>query len=721
MISAWLFVLGLVGLQPADRTAIVTGVECIAAPGLPGPLVVYGPEAFAVVAGRSGQGQEAVVAAGPLGKGRVVAFGHDGYLGAETLGVADTGRLFLQSLAWLSREKAPVVAVLEQPGLVRWLEGQGISARNVAKADLGSLGGSTTVLVTSAWSATPETHASILRFVEGGGGLLTAGLGWGWLQLNPGKTVADIPIVPVTQRAGILWADGSLDRTSADGYRVEPQLPDLNATRALDQTQGPNRERNQAVRLISRAIATLPADDTILRPKLVALRGSEPVIPTDAKPVGYDDPSRRIALTLDLLELRDTPIAKIRAHPASVDFPGPVPPDAVRQANLAITLPAQHHGWQSTGLYVPPGEPVTVRIPTSAVAAGLRAVVGCHTDTLWHLESWKRAPEIARSFALNQQTTTIASPFGGLLYIDVPEQAKAERIVNVSGAVRATRFVRGQTSAADWATERRYPAPWAELEGERVVLSLPASVVQQLDDPTELVEFWDTVADLCADLATWPRERSRKERFVTDRQISAGYMHAGYPLMTGMDVAEVFVDLPRIKADGHGGVWGFFHEIGHNHQSDLWTFEGTGEVTVNLFTLYVYDKLLGMPVTQARGTLFKPEAIGERYVKFRDEDGLSHDKWKNDPFLALLMYVQLIEAFGWDAYKKVFAEYRALPRDQQPRSQQDRRDEWMARFSRTVGRNLGPFFTAWGIPITDRARQSVSDLPTWMPDNFPPK
>ena len=101
------------------------------------------------------------------------------------------------------------------------------------------------------------------------------------------------------------------------------------------------------------------------------------------------------------------------------------------------------------------------------------------------------------------------------------------------------------------------------------------------------------------------------------------------------------------------------------------------------------------------------------------DGGADFDGWKRDPFLALQMYMQLQEAFGWEAYRKVFAEYRELSREERPRSDDAKRDQWLVRFSRAVGKNLGPFFEAWGVPTSKEARGSVADLPTWMPDDFP--
>jgi len=45
----------------------------------------------------------------------------------------------------------------------------------------------------------------------------------------------------------------------------------------------------------------------------------------------------------------------------------------------------------------------------------------------------------------------------------------------------------------------------------------------------------------------------------------------------------------------------------------------------------------------------------------------------------------------------------------------------MVRFSRACGRNLGPFFVAWGVPTSEAARKSIESLPEWMPGDWPGK
>ena len=83
------------------------------------------------------------------------------------------------------------------------------------------------------------------------------------------------------------------------------------------------------------------------------------------------------------------------------------------------------------------------------------------------------------------------------------------------------------------------------------------------------------------------------------------------------------------------------------------------------------------------------------------------------------MYKQLQQAFGWNAYRQVFATYRALPDEERPKCDDEKCDQRLVRFSRQVGRNFGPFFETWGVPTSRVVRDSISNLPVWMPAQLP--
>jgi hypothetical protein len=320
-------------------------------------------------------------------------------------------------------------------------------------------------------------------------------------------------------------------------------------------------------------------------------------------------------------------------------------------------------------------------------------------------------------------TATLASSVGGLLYVDVPKGLELKDLrLRVRGAVQAPHFVLGQTTNEAWRESiRNAPAPWAELESREIALTIPSTLARTMDDPQAVLETWNRIVASHASLE--PRRLNglgdRQARYVPDISVSWGYMYAPAhaPLTIPLEAAKAMLDVETLTTNKHGDVWGLFHELGHWHQNDMWTFEGTGEVTVNIFTLHAIEEICGKQTPDAREETFKPEAMLAAMRKHYGE-GAPFEKWKQDPFLALTMYVQLQQAFGWDLYRDVFAEYRGLPKDNRPKTDDQKRDQWLQRLSRATGRNLGPFFTAWGVPTSNEARTSVATLPVWMPEGW---
>ena len=614
-----------------DLDALLTGVAEIGAPGRPGPpspLCVYGRRAFPVIVAATDGVRAPVVAAGVAGDGRVVVLGHSDYFARATLDTADTGRFMTNALHWAARKGAsvgprigvPVTgAYVPEPAaeLYAWLTEAGYDAieidltrESLAAVDVVALDTDTI----RHWGA-PEIRA-LSAFMRRGGGLVTAGWGLGGWDSPSGRL-----LVP----AGIQWSRGAwLERTSRWGYAVDGPPHELtHAGRALDAVEAyENGTRTltqpdieQAVDSLMRAAGCLPPDDTLLAPRLHALVEENDRWPSDEQPVTRVDPIPRLATVLFVREHGRTPAESVRAHPAAADFPGSVPADAPRVTRTLTIDTTERRGhstgpyswlwaprWHSTGLYAAPGELVSVTVPAEAVeSGGFEVRVGAHSDDISVRPEWTRMPEISRRFPISAATTRVANAFGGLIYVEVPADADLGTItVEIEGAVAAPRFVLGETDSAAWRDEIRHaPAPWAEIEGRNMIVTTDSREVRDLDNPAAVASVWDRVLDLNAELAAWPSPvRLRPERFVVDRQISHGYMHAGYPLMAHLDQKSNLVDYQYLRTcsggESSGSLWGLFHEVGHNHQSPDWTFDGTVEVTVNLFTLYVFEFQCGI-------------------------------------------------------------------------------------------------------------------------------
>ncbi|RYD78421.1 MAG: hypothetical protein EOP84_14280, partial [Verrucomicrobiaceae bacterium] len=716
------------GDPAADRAALLNEVEQIGVPGVPGGLSVFGPQAFAVVGGKNGkESLLPVVAAAQLDKGRIVGFGHDGYLALTESG---TGTLLVNAARWAAGgAKGKVkVAVRRLDKLATHLEAAGFQVEKLSGADWTRQLTGKDVLCIEAHTLTEKDVAPLSRWIRSGGGLITATTGWGWVQTHPGKSLTgDFPGNQILAPAGLVFSGETPDRTAPEGYLADNRdLSLLNASAALDailastpQQPAPKATLTQASTTLTDALRAVPADDKILLPRMTALasRPEAAVLPAPDKPLKQDQGLARLLLARNLQLLREAAPEQLRAHPAAEAFPGAVSADAPRVKNRIITVDTKVPAWHSTGLYAPPGGLISVQIPADAAKAGLSIRIGCHSDSLWHLNEWKRAPEITRTAKITSATSTIANSFGGLVYIDVPKGCKLGSLqITINGAVEAPHFVLGKTRPEEWlARIRNAPAPWAELETKNIILSVPSTAIRNLEDPEALMRFWDDVMNAIADLAAIPRERERAERIVADVQISAGYMHSGYPIMTHLDAGAVerSLSLAQMKQ----GSWGHFHEIGHNHQVGDWTFSGTGEVTCNLFALYCCETLCALPPGSGHDAM-DPRRVEERLKKHLATRA-NFQRWKDDPFLALTMYHQLRMGFGWDTYRKVFAEYQTLTKAERPKNDDEKRDQWMVRFSRTVGKNLGPFFEAWGVPTSENARASIKNLPEWMPADWP--
>lgn len=719
----------------ADRAALLSGVTELVVPGgIPGDIAVFGAQAFPVMTSRLGKANLPVFAGARYGKGRVVAGGHEGFFGGVALKNASNATFAANVSRWAAGGKASpnvrIGLVGQDAALTVSLTAAG---RRVAELRANQLPGAlarTDVLWLNQASLDGDANTSrieaVRRWVQNGGGLVVTGPGWGWQQVNSAHDLSrDQSANKLVLPMGLAFGNGML--AGADAPLIGPTLGTLplsGANAALDalEAQAAGRrtltagELSQVTAVLGQAISALPPDGNNFAKRVETLcadKGS--AVPTRETPVTQAMPFARLKAVLDAQKYRRLPPEQVKADPSAASFPGPVPADAPRQTRT-LTIDTRVPQWHGTGLYAAPGEIVTVTLPNGAVGKGLSVRVGSHTDTLWQLDKWERFPEVSMRRTLDAPTVRLASPFGGALFIDVPDGcALGDVPITIAHAVAAPRFVRGVTSAADWKqTARSAPAPWAELEGKLVTLSVPSSAVRDLDDPEALMAYWDDVMEHIYAFYAAPK-RGRPERYSVDRQISAGYMHSGYPIMTGDDVARTFTDVHILRGRDALKCWGFYHEMGHNFQQPEWTWADFGEVTNNLFSLYGTETFNGAVVgahpdmTQAK--------MAERVKLIAAAPG-AEKYYAKDPWYPLTMFWLLRHEFGWGPFTRLFAEFRALPDAERPHTEREKHDQFLVRFSQLTGHNLGPYLTAWGVDTSPEAQAKVTNLPGWMPADW---
>eukprot|EP01071_Lankesteria_metandrocarpae_P010024 Lankesteria_metandrocarpae@DN5274_c0_g1_i1.p1 len=313
---------------------------------------------------------------------------------------------------------------------------------------------------------------------------------------------------------------------------------------------------------------------------------------------------------------------------------------------------------------------------------------------------------------------SFVSPFGGLVYFEAQTAADEDEhsteqstggfdiCFRVVGCTKALYWEKrrdveeSSCEAQSWATARdaEYAAPWGEIEGRNVIFSLPIDTLKKVENIEEVIQLWDEVLDHYLELSA--QSLARKERVVCDVQIAAGYMHSGYPIMTHMDVAEIPEELPHIVNAAQvrtKGSWGLFHEFGHNRQRSVWTFEGTEEVTVNIFSLYACQQILGQSPFET--TWFKENSL-KPAIRYVSQQGLTfRDFWCSDPGVALATYAVLIEHFGWDPFFHVFSEYERLSPETLPTTNSEKILSWVVMTSLAVSMDLRKYYRMWRWPF----------------------
>ncbi|MFZ2280943.1 MAG: M60 family metallopeptidase [Prosthecobacter sp.] len=708
-------------LVNAERAKILGGVKSVPKAGAPGPIGIWGNMAFPILSAPDKDGVEiAVAAAAGYAKGHVILFGHNSYLAGGEGG--DHAKLMENCVNWAANKEKPRLG-LKGVNAVNLYKQHEFKVETFDKIDKKSLSDFDVVIVNMQGIISAEEGAAVAEYVKGGGGFIGGMTGWAFSQTSGGKDLAvSHGLNQALMPAGIAITDMSaFDQLKSFEARVElPQM--MNASEAISAIKkqrdgGPAltaEQMKQGTNAIQIAMAAQPPDRSNLKTAVLAAlgnSGADAVVPTKEVPLTAEkNAAQRLRLGMETRVLRLAAGEGVAAHPAHESFPGKVPEGAPRVSGEIKVTPSIP-GWTSTGLYAAAGDTITVTLPEKLADKGYAVRIGCHSDTLYHLDKWERAPDITRSVGLATATTKTASSFGGLIYIEVPGRAKDDEpfTATIQNAVPAPLFVLGQDDDAKWSEIKKRPAPWAELACDKMIVSCPTEVARAINNPTQLMEFWKKVVEAQDDITNQTAERKRPERIVADVQISAGYMHSGYPIMIPTSAVPEMTTFGKLKFPG----WGFYHEIGHNHQRGDFTFDGTGEVTNNVIGMYCYDAVLKKDWLIGH-TAITEEARKDNIQKIKKASN-KWQVWKSEPFTALTTYIQLMQEFGWESWRKYLYSFDDPSFGPAPKGDDERRDQFLVRYSKITNKNLGPFFDAWGIPVSSAAKAEVSKLDPWMP------
>lgn len=164
---------------PADLDILLADVAELTAPGaIPGPVVAYGPESFAILPGKYQSGRAPMIAGARYGEGRVVIAGHGGLVDGVDRS-ADNAAMVRNEVRWLSGGKRGARVGLHGASKTQAvLAADGCQVRQLKDDEVVGALADLDVLVTSGHSWTRPQDAAALAAIQGfvkrGGGLLVS-------------------------------------------------------------------------------------------------------------------------------------------------------------------------------------------------------------------------------------------------------------------------------------------------------------------------------------------------------------------------------------------------------------------------------------------------------------------------------------------------------------------------------------------------------------------
>lgn len=729
--------------QAGDFTALLSGVTTVAlaSGNVPGTVTVHGRKAFPLLVETATL--RPTIAAGYYNddetKARALVYSHSGW--ANT---ADArGTLLVNALRWAGRKQAPVVGLGAGMNFGTYLQAQGITTKSVSAAmdaAQNDLSGVDVFIFSFHSGYSASALQKISDFAANGGGLLALATPWA-LSATAYATANQI-VLPF----GLGFNSVTIAQLSypAPAAPFSPLYSALNAFDALQRHQNKEitlslDEQRIAALAVENAIGAHPTAPVLNTP-IKSLSDAYGLINiTPATPINRNNkPIEAMLVRYQANLLSNLPAAQVPAHPSASDWPGSpaagatvtrtleinanAPPDTlINYGNEGLRIP--------TGLYAKPGTPITVTIPADKAGRGLDVQIGIHTDENWNLANWTRVPKVYRRDALTQAVTETACAFGGLVFIRVPANTNLGTFnVTVSGAVEAPWYRYGRDTESDWNNRiKSLPGAWGMMSCEGITIFVSRRHLLNVNEPNKVIGHWDRVMRTADEFMGYSG-RKREEAAISDRQITVGSGHAGYPFLMAYGDSDSLVNGTVATGD-----WGFYHELGHSYQNSFdgnYTIATHAEVCVNLVPGLLMSRLHNrVPWDNNVHNTFNATSRLNARTGFlaRPSNEQTWDQACTGPPTAYDFYFNLYEAFGWDLFKRAhgrlfrFLQNAANDAELNSLDRSDpnlRRNRIFLLYSQESERNLAPYFERYGLGrgnygITQAVKDKVAHLPVW--------
>ncbi|HAT4519411.1 TPA: S-layer protein [Serratia marcescens] len=279
--------------------------------------------------------------------------------------------------------------------------------------------------------------------------------------------------------------------------------------------------------------------------------------------------------------------------------------------------------------------------------------------------------------------------------------------IKMTGGKNLPLFIYGSSTNADWKKELSIykNAPFVQLLSNRVIITLPSKVhaSNPITEPSSTFSMIHSILDFQSELSGFDgieiqdRPSPLRHHFLVDFRSSNKAKEEFYMYATdefiGM-LPENAAELTNPKKLSYS--WAIWHEIGHTYQQESWTWNSLTEINVNIFSLYIQEKLGGESRIAIREN-GEPSAHdqAQKYIAKKNKSYI--DDNEDEVFIKLVMFEELKDKYGWNLFTELFKYFRStpLPRDA---SDDTKIHTFVSAICEITGDDLRTFFDKWGIP-----------------------
>jgi hypothetical protein len=195
-------------------------VNNISFTGLPGIIITDEPAIPLVISSKNSNPPYQISIAGvKYGNGLIIGFCHDSFLSDDNFDYFDNKK-FISNIINFSSKKSILISVSHGEYLnkkntnkfINFSKNLGFKTNFLYDEIDDSILNDIGILISfSAWISFKDSEIlAMKKFVNNGGILLIAGLGWSWIAYHPYKKIDDLPANQIGYEFGIMWVDGAI-------------------------------------------------------------------------------------------------------------------------------------------------------------------------------------------------------------------------------------------------------------------------------------------------------------------------------------------------------------------------------------------------------------------------------------------------------------------------------------------------------------------------------